>query len=296
MNRGVWAWMMGAFWLLASPIIHALPVTATGSFQDHTITLMADFSAGDPKQPAVLILHGFLTTKNFSTVQAISQTARDMGLAVLTPNLSYGYPSRQTPLKCTSIHRHRLQDDAQEVDFWLRWLKHKGYDRAILIGHSSASALLVHYLSTHTTPPVNIAGVVLTSLFYLSGPETGTNRAELARARQAVASHDTTPTNWHYLFCHGNYLATPESYLSYQIITRTYLIRHLRQVTARWPTYIIMGGADSRYRQTGRKLLDEYRHSGAHLIVIDEANHFFSREHEFDLQDHLEETLNALIR
>jgi len=279
-------------WATDRPVI-----TATGTFQDKPIELVADFSPGDRQRPAALILHGFLTTKNFPTVQAMKQTAQEIGLAVLTPNLSYGYPSRRAPLKCTSLHRHRLQDDTAELDFWLRWLKKQGYTSTVLIGHSSASMLLIHYLKQHPSPPVKIRGVILTSLFYMSGPEMGTQPKEIAAARTALSKGDRQPRSWHHLFCHGNYLATPDAYLSYQqTLTRPYLITSLKHMAKRWPTYIIMGGADTRYKKTGHKLLDDYRESGANLIIIDEANHFFSQEHEFDLQDHLEEILNALTR
>ncbi len=283
--------------LLLMPLAHAETFFATHTFQDTPIELVADFEPGDTKRPAVLILHGFLTTKDFPTVQAMKRTAQELGFAVLTPNLSYGFPRRQTPLKCTSLHRHRLEDDANELAFWIQWLSDQGYPGVILVGHSSASVLMVHYLMSANPPPKNIRGVVLTSLFYVSGPEMGTRADEIAAAQKAVAENDTRPAQWHHLFCHGNYLATPDSYLSYQsVLTRRHILQGLRHVAKHWPTYVIMGGSDKRYEKTGRDLLDAYRDSGAKLIIIDEANHFFSQEHEFDLQDHLEDILNALTR
>ncbi len=276
-------------------IASAQALSVRFSFHDHPITLKADFVPGPKTKPAVLILHGFLTTHRFPTVQAMRQSAEGVDLAVLTPTLSYDYPDRKQTLKCTSLHRHTVDDALAEIDFWLRWLQQQGYRSVILAGHSNASTLLLHYVETHPRPPLSVRGLVLTSLFYVSGPEMGTRPQELALARKMVNRGDRTPKKWHHLFCNGSYLATAQSYLSYQqTFTRAHLLQALRKVQAHLPVHIIMGGDDTRFAKTGRDLLNAYEQSGAQLHIIEQANHFFSDDHEFDLQERLEEILNAL--
>jgi alpha/beta superfamily hydrolase len=59
------------------------------------------------------------------------------------------------------------------------------------------------------------------------------------------------------------------------------------------PSYTIMGGADKRFKKVGREWLNELESTPTNLIIIEGANHFFSNEYEFDLQDTLLKTLNA---
>lgn len=258
------------------------------------LVAIADYTAGDTKRPAVFILHGLLTTNRFHTVQAMKESAEELGFGVLAPNLTYAIPERRQSLQCTSLHRHTLAMSAAEIHDWIDWLRKQGYPSVILVGHSAASQLFLYALKQK--PRTDVQGVVLTSLFYLNGPELGTLSPELRLAKTMVARGDTAPRKWHWAFCHGNYFATPQSYLSSMQLTRDFILQALRDISAQIPTYVIMGGADKRYARTGRNLLDQYRHTQAHVIIIEGANHFFSSEHEFDLQDTLSDILQTLAK
>jgi len=256
------------------------------------LVAMAEYVPGDTRRPAVLILHGLLTTYRFHTVQAMKEAATELGFGVLTPNLTYAISQRRESMLCTSLHRHTLDTAAAEIHDWIDWLRKQGYPSVILVGHSAASQLFLYALRQKAREDVR--GLVLTSLFYLNGPELGTRQEELARAKTLVEQGETAPQKWHWVFCRGNFYATPQSYLSYMKLTRPFILQALGEISARIPTYIIMGGADKRYQRTGREILDQYRQSGAHVVIIDGANHFFSSEYEFDLQDKLSEILQTL--
>ncbi|SIN75113.1 Alpha/beta hydrolase family protein [Sulfurivirga caldicuralii] len=255
------------------------------------LVAVADYTPGDTKRPAVLILHGLLTTNRFHTVRAMMETAQELGFGVLAPNLTYAIPRRNESVLCTSLHRHTLDMEAAEIHDWIDWLRQEGYPSVILVGHSAASQLFLYALKQK--PRKDVSGLILTSLLYLNGPELGTRQAELDKARRMIEEADSTPQKWHWVFCRGNYLATPESYLSYTKLTRPFILQTLKEISARIPTYVVMGGADKRYERTGRNILDQYRQSGAHVVVIDGANHFFSSEHQFDLQDTLSDILET---
>lgn len=286
-------WLAGLLLCLVLLPASADTVTLTLKRDGHPLTLTADYRPGDGGRPAVLILHGFLTTNRFSTVRAMIETAEERGLSVLAPNLSYCYTHRRTPLQCTSLHRHTLQEDLQELDNWIDWLQKQGHRQVILVGHSSGSALLLAWAASRTQAPVR--GLILTSLFPLSGGRLGTRPEEISLARSLLKSGNPLPKKWHFLYCHGNYLATPESYLSYvDAFDRAHMLQWLHAVSRRMPVDVIMGGADRRYAKAGRDLLDAYRQQGARVIVIEGASHFFDGEHEFELQDQVDRLLNEL--
>jgi len=166
---------------------HAQEVTL--AFKHIPLKAVAEYSKGDVKKPAVLILHGFLTNNQFHTITAISDTLQLEGYTTLAPNLTLGINLRRNPLSCSSIHTHTLGQDLQEIDQWVQWLTQQGHDRIILLGHSSGSQQLVEYLVSYPHP--NIKQVILNSTFYLNGQEIGTRARDIEQAQilQLIKTH-----------------------------------------------------------------------------------------------------------
>jgi len=75
-------------------------------------------------------------------------------------------------------------------------------------------------------------------------------------------------------------------------LDRSYVLSQVKDLKV--PSYTIMGSADKRYLSVGENWLTDLEHKGTNLITVDGANHFFSSEHEFDLQDHLVEIIKQL--
>lgn len=273
---------LGSLGILFSNIV--LAETVTHKITPLNLTAEADFVKGDTDKPAVLILHGFLTTNQFHTVKSMSQAFEDAGYSVLTPTLTLGINLRKQSVKCNSIHTHTLENDVIEVEEWIKWLEtEQGKKEVVVIGHSSGSQELLAMLNKKQQPKVKLA--IFTSLFFLSGSELGTDPKELDYAKQALVSKQDRPHKYSFLFCKNNYYATPQSFLSYQKLTRQYVLDELKNLAI--PSYTVMGQADKRYQSVGENWLDELKQTGTNLIVVEGANHFFSSEYEFDLQDHL---------
>ncbi len=247
------------------------------------LTAEAEYSKGMPNKPAVLMLHGFLTTNQFHTVRSMAQAYNEAGYTTLAPTLTLNISQRKQSVKCNAIHTHTLENDVLEVKHWIQWLKDQGVQEIVLLGHSSGSPELMHFLAHNEEPTIKLA--IFTSLFFLSGPELGTLQSEIDHARNALKNNNMQPHKYSFLFCKNNYFATPESFLSYQKLDRAYLLDNLKNLKV--PSYTIMGGEDKRYQSVGHKWLDELEQTGTHLIVVEGANHFFSSEYEFDLQDQL---------
>jgi esterase/lipase len=252
----------------------------------------ADYHKGQIDKPAILIVHGFLTTNKFHTVIAMAKALQDEGYTTLTPTLTLDISKRKNSIKCNSLHTHTLEKDVLEIKDWNDWLVSQGHKKVIMIGHSSGSQEMLEFLNTQNTS--NIIGTVFTSLFYLNGKELGTLQNELDYARDLLLKKQNRPHKYSFLFCKNNYYATPSSYLSYMKLDRNYVLDSMKKL--KMPNYTIMGSADKRYLSVGENWITELKESGTELIMVEGANHFFSSEHEFDLQDHLVFIVNKLAQ
>ncbi|MCF6345518.1 MAG: alpha/beta fold hydrolase [Thiomicrorhabdus sp.] len=262
--------------------------TVTQQILPFNLTAEANYALGEPSKPAVLILHGFLSTNQFFTVTSISDSLQSEGFTTLAPTLTLNISQRRSLVKCTSLHTHTLQRDIIEIAHWVNWLHAQGHTKIILIGHSSGSLELLEYASNAKNPA--ISSIILTSLFYLNGPELGILSQEVTKAQALLKNRINTPSNYQFLFCNNQYYATPESFLSYLKMDKSYTLSLLENLNI--PSYTIMAGADKRFHKVGREWLDALEQTQTNLITIEGANHFFSREYEFDLQEKIIDILN----
>lgn len=277
-----------AFLLGYASLSHA--ETITHLIKPLNIEAEANYIKGKESKPAVLIIHGFLTTNNFHTVTAMSKGISDEGYSVLTPTLTLDINKRKSSLKCNSVHTHTLEKDITEIRSWIDWLKAQGHKKIVIVGHSSGSQEILEYLNQYQDPAISAA--IFTSLFYLNGKELGTLDNEIVFANDLIAKKQNRPHKYSFLFCKNNYLATPESFISYMKLDRQYVLNSLKELKI--PNFTIMGSADKRYLTVGENWLTQLKETGTDLLIVEGANHFFSSEHEFDLQDYIIDILKQL--
>ena len=86
-------------------VLHAETVSHT---LDNGTTTLADYRKGDENKPAFLLLHGFLQTHNFSTIQSMADELADTGYTVLAPTLSHGVDNRNQSIACDALHTHKF--------------------------------------------------------------------------------------------------------------------------------------------------------------------------------------------
>lgn len=273
-------------WLTLYPSAQA--GTITQKIPPFNLTAEAHYVQGKASKPAVLILHGFLATNQFHSIKSTSEALNLEGFTTLAPTLTLNISQRRNLVKCTSLHTHTLKRDIIEIAHWINWLQAQGHSNIVLIGHSSGSLELLEYLSNTKNP--TISAIILTSLFYLNDSKLGILPEEISQARMLLKNRINKPSHYHFLFCNDQYYATPESFLSYLKMDKSYTLNLLENLTT--PSYTIMGGADKRFQKVGRQWLDALEQTPTHLITIEGANHFFSREYEFDLQEKIIEILN----
>lgn len=248
------------------------------------VSVSAEFQRGEANKLAVLVLHGFMTTRNFNTVQSMYNDLADAGYTVLAPTLSLGINNRAASVPCNAIHTHTWEQDIAEIDFWVRWLAKQGFDSIALLGHSTGSLQLVDYAAGKPAPQVK--KVIATSLVNIRRyTDSVLAEREIAEAKRLATVQPSPLYEYHLVFCE-NFTATPDSYLSYIQWTRQRVLERLRN--AKVPIEVIMGGADKRF---SGDWIEALKGSGTSVHVIKGASHFFDATNEFDLLDCIQQCL-----
>jgi len=133
---------------------------------------------------------------------------------VLAPTLTLGINARQSGLACDAIHMQSLQQNLDEIDYWVKWLAARQPGPVVLVGHSYGSLELLAWLATRPHPRVRM--LITTSLSYADGfnPPALVKR-QVAEARRAVREGDDRPRRFTLSYCKGNFVSPPRVYLSY---------------------------------------------------------------------------------
>lgn len=204
-------WLLGIVCLLM--VVPGLRAEEVSSRLPSGLTVTAEFHRGETGAHAILVLHGFMTTRNFNTVKSLTGELSDSGYTVLAPTLSLNVEARRASVPCESIHTQTWGDDLAEIDFWVKWLTKRGYQSVMLVGHSTGSLKLVSYVAN--TPPKAVKKVIATSLVNIRRytPEK-IAAAEIAMAKKLQTLPQSPLREYHLVFCE-NYTSTPEAYLSY---------------------------------------------------------------------------------
>jgi esterase/lipase len=244
----------------------------------------ADYRPGSTGRPAILLLHGFLTVHDFSLIQKIADELGDNDYTVLAPTLSLGISERRQTLACDALHLHALEDDINELEWWTRWLIDKGHQNIILIGHSSGSLQLVKLANLDRFPQISrMIGISMI-------PQEGTNilkfEQSIKQAHTMLADGNNSIGKFTVAYCEDNYRSPARQFLSYVDLQGTALIKDLKRDTLN--TTVILGSEDVDANPEWFQTLQSL---GLDVIVINGANHFFNRGHEFELFESLIDTL-----
>lgn len=240
--------------------------------------------AGHDRSP-ILVLHGFLQTRDFFTIRRIADALHDEGYSVLLPNLSLSIEQRNQNLACEAIHTHSMEQDRDEIALWVDWLFQRTAKPVTLIGHSIGSLTLLTYLHTYPGNSPIKQSILISLIPFAQGPIAKENSAEIVRAEGELKQDGNKIHNYRLAFC-DQYPSRPDHYLSYVKWDKNRVIKALLGLTHK-PS-IILGNKDNRLGPEWKPALKEI---SAKVIEIDGANHFFDHAHEFDLFDTIIELL-----
>lgn len=249
------------------------------------VAATADYVAGDRAKPAILLVHGFLQTREFPTVVALARSLQDAGYTTLAPTLSLGIPHRKQSLPCEAVHRHTMEDDVDEIARWVKWLKARGNKSIVMFGHSFGSLQLLAYLQNARDPAIK--GYIGASLIEA---QTGKLAREplLADLESRVRSGQHALVTHPLSFC-GKYVSTPAGLLSYARWDQPQTLAALKKVPV--TKLLIMGDADP---MLAPGWLNALGHVEVPIVVVKGANHFMDGMHEFDLIEQTTAFLNTL--
>ena len=238
------------------------------------ISASADYLIGERSKPAVLVLHGFLQTRDFQTVATLASGISDSGYTVLSPTLSLNIPNRAQSLACEAVHKHSMEEDVAEIGRWINWLKSRGHRNIVLVGHSFGSLQLLAYLSNKPDPAVK--GYIGASLIEAQ-IRAGARSALIAQLENRVRSRQRALFTHPLSFC-KKYTSTPDGLLSYVYWDQARTLAAIKQSSI--AIRLIMGEADT---MVGRGWIQTLQHARIPLVVVKGASHFMDGEHEFDL-------------
>lgn len=270
--------------VLFMPVYSSFADTVEAKLENGVIAT-ADFRAGKPSRPAILLLHGFLQTRNALPISPLANTLADDGYTVLVPTLTLGINQRAQSLDCEAPHIHTKEEDVAEIGYWTDWLARKGYKSIVLVGHSSGSLEILQYVSQNPVPAVKMA--ILTSIIPL--------RTIPKDVQKALASVKEAPTGRQALerytlgYCKGNYVAPPADYLTYATSDANNTLDQFSKTKV--PVEVILGKADKAIELTWPEELAARK---IPVTFIDNATHFFDGLQEFDLSDKVESILAKL--
>lgn len=274
-------------WVAALALALLIPVSQAATVQlelSPQLVATADYQAGQSGKPAVIILHGFLQTREFPTIGRLAQGVAEQGYTVLAPTLSLGVPKRNQSLACEAIHNHSFEGDVEELGRWHSWLKRRGHTSVVIVGHSFGSLQALAYAALPTS---EISKVIALSLVDTREVSSRSNLETLREAGRRLQQNDHSLFRPAFGFC-KEFPTTAANFISYAKWDRSKILRLVK--SARQPTYITMGSEDSRMGKDWPAML---RAQGANVNIIDGANHFFDDQHEFDLLEAVLTNLNS---
>jgi len=240
----------------------------------------AEYVEGDEDKPVVMIVHGFLQTRDFSTVSRLGNSLKEEGYSVLMPTLTLNVDQRQQSVACEAIHSHTMQNDSLELQAWLEWVAQKSDKPITLVGHSAGSTNIIAALNGDKNP--RISGVILISLLHFDEDPLSHNTAEAYEKALKLQEQGVTGLESYSLAFCAEYPSEPGPFISYREWGKNKTIEALNILQYR-PS-IILGGSDGRITPDW---LEALRSTEANLIVVEDAGHFFDAQTEFDLLDNV---------
>lgn len=268
--------LLALCWLLAPAAGRAATVEIQLARQ---ITATADFRPGQAGKPAILILHGFLQTRDFGIVKSIADTLADEGYTVLSPTLSLGISHRNSSLDCEALHLHDMDGDIREIQQWVAWLHSRGHEQIIGIGHSFGGTQLLawreKYREKNFGKNFSLIGVSMVGSAPFSTDSRVATPRKAATQKQSNASLVHAPLS----FC-NTYTAPADKYASYHRWNEGRILAAMGHSGTQLD--VILGSDDKFPPPNWDKQLAK---AGAQIHHIKGANHFMDGTQEFDMFD-----------
>ena len=150
--------IVGTFVLIAvTSSVIAESATKEVTLSQKGQTLNANLTMADGKKMndgVILITHGTLAHNGMELIKAMQNLLAERGRSSLAINLSLGLDNRHGMYDCSVPHKHLHTDALDEISVWLNWLKAKGADKIVLMGHSRGGNQTAWFAAERPDPAI----------------------------------------------------------------------------------------------------------------------------------------------
>lgn len=249
--------------------------------------------------PVILMTHGTLAHNRMEIMETLQEVFLDRGYSSLAINLSLGLSDRHGMYDCNVPHAHHHTDALDEIALWLNWLKEKGVNEVVLLGHSRGGNQTAWFAVERDDPVIQSVILVAPATWdEVYASESYQKRYGqslqplLERARELVAAGEgDTMMSVDFIYCEDTQ-ATASAFVSYyQPDPRhdtPYLIPSIDK-----PVLIFAGSADKVVKGLIEKVEPLAESDSVDLEVIADADHFFRDLFAEDLADIAVEFIEA---
>jgi len=144
--------------ILAVGILAAWPAAAAEVRIEHKGAGLLGEAALAPgkswKDGAILMVHGTMTHRSFSTLAHQQKALLEQEFSSLSITLSLNVPDRRGNADCEKPQTHRQQDAVAEIAAWVAYLKSQGAANITLFGHSRGANQILRYAIAGADPAV----------------------------------------------------------------------------------------------------------------------------------------------
>lgn len=252
------------------------------------------------KDPIIVLTHGTLAHNKMEITSQLQSLLKDNHFSTLAVNLGLAISDRKGMYDCATTHRHKHTDAVEEIGLWVNWLKQKGADNLILMGHSRGGNQTAWYAAEHDDAAIKkvvlIAPATWSQEYAVSGYKKQYKKdllPILKKAQDLVAQGkpDTVMTGIDHIYCPETSV-TAASFVSYyqpdERFDTPYLLPKIKQ-----PVLVFAGSADTTVKDLEQKVGPLVIPGKIDLSVIDGAGHMFRDLYMDDLVEQVVEYLGA---
>jgi len=251
--------------------------------------------AGDswPAGPVILLTHGTLAHNGMEIISTLQQLLLENDVSSLALNLSLGVSDRHGMYDCKVPHTHHHTDALDEIGQWLGWLKEKGAEKVVLMGHSRGGNQTAWFAAERDDPVIKKIVLVAPATWDedKSAASYEKRYAEtlapvLAKAKELMAKKGGKPMeNVDFIYCEDT-SATADAFVSYynpdQRFDTPYLLPKIEK-----PVLVFVGSEDKVVKGLEQKVKPVAGKANVEMVVIDGADHYFRDLYAEDLVDQL---------
>ena len=292
--------LVHALGLMLALAVHASAPAEEVTIEHQGITLNARLARAPswPRGPVILMIHGTFAHNQMEIMATIQELLTDAELSSLAINLSLSIDDRHGTLACETPHAHRDSDALDEIGLWLDWLKARGAERVVLLGHSRSGNQIARFVAERDAPQVEAVVLIAPSVW---DADQAANRYQesfgvplsmrLEEARELVAAGK--PGAWleqtGFIYCAGAKV-TAATFLDYYAPDKRRDTPSVLPAIHK-PVIVFAGSEDKVNPALEAKAAAVADGEQVKLFVIDGADHFFRDLYAEDLVEIVIENL-----